>query len=233
MKIKTEKEEYPLFECPECVLSRCDPLHEVLKVLIPPYITDSQRHDFMLDENTVKEIKSHETIGVEVRCIRLEEKSHEQTWPHSGELILNQYKYLEFKPLQQNSSLKKRKDEKFFSRDIRAGMNHFWLKFNPKSDPRNPRAEETYVVGVYLVRKLSNEDLIKKICTENRRNLDECKKRIIEDFENSPLDIDKIAYPLTCVLDMQPLKTPAKGLHCKHSNCFSLENFVSVWQKNS
>ncbi len=41
MKIKTEKEEYPLFECPECVLSRSDPLHEVLKVLIPPYITDS------------------------------------------------------------------------------------------------------------------------------------------------------------------------------------------------
>ena len=32
---------------------------------------------------------------------------------------------------------------------------------------------------------------------------------------------------------MQPLKTPAKGSHCKHVNCFSLENYINVWYKNN
>lgn len=233
MKLKTEKEDYPLFECPECVLSKCDPLHEVVRVLIPPYVVDSQRRDFMIDESVYKEIKNHESIGIEVRSIRLEDKSHEQTWPHSGELILNQYKYLEFKPLQQNSSLKKRKDEKFFSREVKCGINHFWLKYTPRSDPRNPRADETYIAAVYLIRKLSPEELIKKLISENKRSLEECKIRIKQDFESSTIDIDKLVYPLTCVLDMQLLKTPAKGAHCKHSNVFSLENFVAVWQKNN
>lgn len=233
MKVKNDKEDYPLFECPECVLSKSDPLHEIRRVLIAPFIADSNRHDFIIDESAASELKSKDNIGVEVRCIRLEEKSHEQTWPHMGELIINQYRYLEFKPLQQNSSLKKRKDEKFFTREPKAGMNHFWLKYVPKSDPRNSRAEETYVVGVYLVRKLTPEELVKKIINENKKSIEDCKKKIVEDFENSPIDIEKLSYPLTCVLDMQPLKTPAKGLHCKHSNCFSLENYISVWQKNN
>lgn len=177
MKVKSDKEDYPFFECPECVLSKCDPLHEIRRVLIAPYVADSARHDFIIDEQAAAEMKSKETIGVEVRCIRLEEKSHEITWPHMGELIMNQYRYLELKPLQQNSSLKKRKDEKFFTREPKAGMNHFWLKYVPKSDPRNSRAEETYVVGVYLVRKLTPDELIKKIISENKRQIEDCKKK--------------------------------------------------------
>lgn len=39
--------------------------------------------------------------------------SEEPTWPDIGELTLNGRRVFEFKPLQCNSSLKKRKDEKF------------------------------------------------------------------------------------------------------------------------
>jgi E3 SUMO-protein ligase PIAS1 len=55
------------------------------------------------------------TQAVEVRCIKLDGKANaeEPTWPDIGELQLNGRKVFEFQPLQVNSSLKKRKDEKF------------------------------------------------------------------------------------------------------------------------
>jgi hypothetical protein len=205
----------------------------VAKILVAPYVVDNRKKEFLIDEATFREFKSNPSYALEARCIRLEDKSHEQCWPHNGELILNQFKYLEFKPLQQNSSLKKRKDEKFVSTEINCGTNAFWLKFVRNSDPRNPRAEETYVAAVFLVKRLTCDELVKKIRLENRRPVEECKRRIQDDFTSSGVDIDKLVYPLTCVFDMQPLKTPAKGTHCKHSNCFSLENYVNVWQKNN
>ena len=233
MKLKSERETYPLFECPECVLSKCDPLHQVMRVLVPPYVVDNRKREFQIEESLSREIKQNGYLALEVRAIKLEDKSHEQCWPHNGELVLNQYKYLEFKPLQQNSSLKKRKDEKFVTSEVNPGVNSVWIKFVRGSDPRNPRADETYIAAVYLVRRLNCEELARKVKTENRRPIEECRKKISDDFDTSAVDIDKLVYPMTCVFDMQPLKTPAKGAHCKHPNCFSLENFVNVWQKNN
>ena len=63
-------------------------------------------------------IKNERTIGIEIRCIRIDGKDiktlYETTWPDLGEILINDKKLLELKPLQQNSSLKKRKDEKIF-----------------------------------------------------------------------------------------------------------------------
>lgn len=233
MKLPPEEEDYPLFECPDCVLMKCDPLHEVIKILVQPYIVDNLPKEFKIDDMIYREVKTNESLGVEVRTIRLENKTHEHCWPHQGELDLNGYRCLEFKPLQHNSSLKKRKDERFFTTDINTGANHIKLKYVKGTDPRNPYADETYMTAVYLVRKLSTEDLVQRIKTENRRSIEECKNLIVEEFKNSSVDIDRVISPLTCVFDMQPLKTPAKGLHCKHPTCFSLENYINLWQKNN
>jgi hypothetical protein len=55
---------------------------------------------------------------IEIRSIRLDAKYlYETTWVDHGELIINKTKVMEFKPLNSNSSLKKRKDEKFTTRD--------------------------------------------------------------------------------------------------------------------
>ena len=226
-------EKYPLFECPSCVLSKCDPLHEVQETLIPPFLLDNRDKSFSINQKTYSIILNNMNYAVEIRSIKLEDKNHEQCWPNSGELRLNYKKVLEFKPLQQNSSLKKRKDEKFFTNDIdfvKQGINH--IELYCKKDISNRKNEETYVAAVYFVKILTAEELVQKIKRESRREMDECIKMIKADFQNSVLDIDMLSYPLTCVFDMQLLKTPAKGSHCKHANCFSLENFISVWQKN-
>ena len=231
MKLNTT-EDYPLFECPQCVLWKCDPLHQVVKPLILPFLIDNTRKEFSINEEMFKMIKGKTNYCVEVRSIKLEDKNHEQCWPHTGELILNQQKQAEFKPLQQNSSLKKRKDEKFFTKEVHLGNNYLYLKMMKKETYLAKKIEETYVAAVFLVKKLTCDELIQTIKQSSRRSMDDCQRMISEDFQSSPLDINMVRHPLTCVFDMQLLKTPAKGAHCKHINCFSLENFVSVWQKN-
>ena len=47
-----------------------------------------------------------------MRSIRLDAKyMNEITWPDFCEILINQQRVAEFKPLKSNSSLKKRKDE--------------------------------------------------------------------------------------------------------------------------
>ncbi len=56
---------------------------------------------------------------------------YETSWPDLGEMEMNDHKLLEFKPLQNNSSLKKRKDEKYYLRDpklINLGPNFIVCK---------------------------------------------------------------------------------------------------------
>ena len=235
VKVKADTEDAKIYECFDCVLKRCDPLHEVLSTLKSPSVLNNSKLDFMLDTEYIRMANTNEAIGVEIRCIRLEEKNIEQTWPHQGELYVNSRRELEFKPLQQNSSLKKRKDEKLFTRNVVPGLNSLFIKFAPKNDGqkgKNPETE-TYVAGIYVVKKLQPNELIDKLKQNCKRGTEECKNKIVKQFGNSAIQIDKLSYGLSCVLDMQPLKTPAKGAHCKHVNCFSLENYVSVWYKNN
>lgn len=235
VKFNQKSDDVKIFECFVCVLKACDPLHEVLQTLSPPAVLNNKKIDFLLDKETFALIKGNENIGVEIRCIRLEEKSIEPTWPHQGELQLNGRRELEFRPLAANSALKKRKDEKLFSRNILSGLNNVVIRFSLRQDQpkgKGPQTE-TYVAGVYLVKKLQPKELITKVMQNNLRSIENCKKRIMDQFANEAIQIDKLSYTLFCVLDMQPLKTPAKGLHCKHVNCFSLENYINVWYKNN
>ena len=40
--------------------------------------------------------------------------------------------------------------------------------------------------------------------------------------------VDKVIVSLNDALDLQPIRTPAKGRFCAHIQCFSLENFISL-----
>ena len=236
MKIKNIKEYGAIFECPDCTLRRSDPLHEVIYTVLQPFVLNNDRSNFTMDNEQFMLIKNNENIGLEIRCIRLEDNSHEQCWPHTGELILNNSKQRDFKPLAANISLKKRRDEKFFTRDVFLGHNTCLIKYQPKIDSRfnvNKKDNETYFAAIYLVKKLTCDELINKVQKNCRRSFEDSKLNIKEHFKSSSLEIDKLQYGLSDIMDFQLIKTPAKGVHCKHVNCFSLENYIGIWQKNS
>ena len=183
MRIKSvSSEETRIFECPNCALKRCDPLHEILSVLHAPFCLDNNKQEFILDQSSYRKMESDRSVGVEVRCMRIEEKTHEQTWPHQGELLIDNKKFLEFKPLQQNSSLKKRKDEKLFTREITSGLHSFQIKYYPKSDFQKENTGETYYAAIYLVRKLTCEELIDQIKANNVQPIEKCKANVKDQF---------------------------------------------------
>lgn len=231
-KIKYGIEEAKIYECIDCLLKRSDPLHEILSVLKCPLKLNNTSIEVFIPKDMYQMILTNENIGLEIRCMRLEEKSIEPTWPYQGELHLNGRKEFELKPLASNSSLKKRRDEKYFTQRVNLGMNNLYIKYYPGQHSQKSPDTETYFIGIFVVKKLQPEELITKIKQNNKREIEDCKKRVIDQFKNSGIEIDKLGYALTCVLDMQPLQTPAKGKYCKHANCFSLENFVNVWHKN-
>ena len=83
-------------------------------------------------------MKNDKSIGIEIRSIRVDGKClYETSWPDLGEITINDKKHLDLKPLQNNSSLKKRKDEKIFVESImvKEGNNKITIReFHPSHD---------------------------------------------------------------------------------------------------
>ena len=66
-----------------------------------------------------------------MRSIRIDGKTlYETTWPDLGEISVNDKKFTDLKPLQTNSSLKKRKDDKIFidGHLIKEGINKITIR---------------------------------------------------------------------------------------------------------
>lgn len=70
--------------------------------------------EFSVPREIHTRLRDETDLYIEVRCIRIDgtKNIYETTWPDLGIMKLNNETILEFKPLQSNSSLKKRKDEK-------------------------------------------------------------------------------------------------------------------------
>ncbi|MCA9735977.1 hypothetical protein KC799_27820, partial [candidate division KSB1 bacterium] len=231
------------FECPYCVLGKNDPLSEISHVLLEPFIVvNGEQKQFIIDQMRLQQIKEDPSMGIEVRCLKLDYKYlNEQTWLDSGELYLNMRRVCEFKPLQMNSALKKRKDEKFFYREHLLVINSIKfqdIKPNYEQKP-NVRYDENaiYMAGVFLVRKLRAEELITKIQSTCVKDVLTCKSSIFNELENNSfvleeckISIDKVSLSLSDAFDKQTIKTPARTVFCTHLQCFSLENLVKVME---
>lgn len=88
------------------------------------------------------------------------------TWIDHGEMVLNDWKVMEFKPLQNNSSLVKRKDEKFFIHDTQylKSENIIQLKDASKRlDNHRYHDKSIYIMGVYIVEKQNRKKLVESL----------------------------------------------------------------------
>lgn len=90
-----------------------DPLHQVKAIILEEIVNFKQTNMFNRNlrvDSFVHEIKEENQM-IEVRSIRLDgHSSYEISWPDFG-AIHSFDKHIDFKPLQYNSSIKKRKEE--------------------------------------------------------------------------------------------------------------------------
>lgn len=226
------------FECPSCLILSNDPLNDVIGILVEPSILISeQEYTFKLASDQQTKIQEDHNIGVEIRTIKCDgEHFYEQTWPDKCSIKLNNELIKEVKPLHQNSSLKKRKDEKIFSRkNIKMGSNSVWIQFENVQDGKNtkPKQDPKYVFVVVLVRRVSVEELSLRIRNMNTLSIEECKEFIKEKFlQNKDLEINEIKVNLIDNISFTTIKHPARGLFCDHVPCFSLDYFLLSMENN-
>jgi len=224
--------------CPRCVITTNDPLHKMMKIIIEPSIlVDSEIYSFNLAYDDYNTINKQKNIGIEIRSLKLDGKgNYEQTLPDSGTLRFNNSIVKEFKPLHQNSSLKKRKDEKFFSRhNIKLGNNHLKIQYENVKDGKNSErtSDPKYIFCVLLVKKLTVDELAEQIKHENVLSKEESISVIKEKFiTQGDLSISEIKVDLKCKITLTILEDPARGIHCTHIDCFNLRDFLKSMENN-
>lgn len=226
------------FECPSCIILNNDPLNDVIQILYDPSILISDyQYQFKVSVDQYAKMTEDVNIGLEVRSIKLDgEHFFEQTWPDRGAIKLNSKVVKEVKPLHQNSSLKKRRDEKLFNRqNVKVGFNSLSINYQNVVDGKNTKLKQDpkYVFAVVLVRKILVEELSMRIRNINRLSVEESKEFIKEKFlHNKDLEINEIKVNLIDNISFTHIKYPARGLYCDHVPCFSLDYFLLSMENN-
>jgi hypothetical protein len=226
------------FECPRCIILNNDPLNEVVNILYEPSILKSNKNfTFKLSYEDYTMMSKNPKIGVEIRTLKLNGKYfYQQTWPDKCSLRVNGKIVKEVEPLNQNSSLKKRRDQKLFNRFMsRVGTNTLNISFKNIKDGKNTKVDYDphYVFCILLVRKRSVDELSKKIRLEKSMTVEEGKQFIIDKFtEQKDVEISEIKADLLCKITYTFVKNPARGEFCTHLDCFNLDFFLKSMEQN-
>ena len=226
------------FECPSCIILNNDPLNDVIQILFDPSILISEmEYLFKLTSEHFSKITEDVNIGIELRSIKMDgEHFFEQTWPDKCSIKINSKLIKEVKPLHQNSSLKKRRDEKLFNRqNVKLGPNNISMSYQNVQDGKNTKLKQDpkYIFTIVLVRKISVEELSQRIRNINRLTVEESKEFIKEKFlANKDLEINEIKVNLIDNISFTHIKHPARGLYCDHVPCFSLDFFLQSMENN-
>ena len=132
-------------------------------------------------------MKNDKTIVIEFRSIRVDLKYlYDYTWPDLGEISVNDKKIMDLKPLQNNSSLKRRKDDKITLTltTLKEGINKIAVKeYIPSHDQKqNHRIDSgmVHLQAIYLVRRLTSEQFLGIYLKEqsNYVPVEQCKELI-------------------------------------------------------
>ena len=226
------------FVCPRCIILNNDPLNNVEQILYEPSILQSKKvYNFKIDFESYSKISSKASYGVEIRTLKLDgEHFYEQTWPDKCSIWLNGKVLKEIDPLNQNSSLKKRRDQKIFNRYmVKNGTNTLSISYKNVKDGKNTKVDfdPLYVFCILLVKKLTVEELSASIVEKNTMTTEESKQFVRSRFsEQGDLRISEIKADLLCKISFTYVKNPVRGVNCTHLDCFSLDYFLKTMEQS-
>ncbi|VVC45511.1 PINIT domain,Zinc finger, RING/FYVE/PHD-type,Zinc finger, MIZ-type [Cinara cedri] len=108
-----------------------------------------------------------------------------------------------------------------FLKDDISAWNHIQMQFI--ADPNE------YLFGIYLVEKVTPDELVEKL---KEKPLRECKitKDLIKKSMESDIDMEVISMFATLQdpLSKMRMKLPARGVHCIHLQCFDALQFLQM-----
>ena len=227
------------FECTACTILTNDPLNEVLEVLLEPSVLENCfTYRFKLKIDEFEKLNSNDNLDIEVRCIKMDgQHFFEQSWPDRAEIKVNELKVKDVSPLLQNSSLKKRKDEKLVITNPKMGTNTICFNYENVKDGKNSKVDRDpmYIFTVVLIQKLTVTELSENIIQNKTISISSSKSQIRTRFQSSrDVKISEMKADLDCKISFtMPMVHPAKGENCTHLNCFSLNYFLKSMKSNA
>ncbi|CAB0012648.1 unnamed protein product [Nesidiocoris tenuis] len=90
-----------------------------------------------------------------------------------------------------------------------------------------------YVVGVWLVNRLTSSDLLERLRTKGARHADSTRHIIKEKLneDNDDIATTSLRVSLICPLGKMRMMTPARPLTCTHLQCFDAAIFLQMNEK--
>lgn len=129
-------------------------------------------------------LKDQSDLKLEIRCIRIDgsKNINETTWPDFGLIRINDEPILDLKPLSFNSSLKKRKDEKYTFKgvsNLEQGMNKLSIiEYAPNVQEKQSLKitdNTVHCVSIFVIRQYKVDELVERIKRNYIRPINECK----------------------------------------------------------
>ena len=94
------------------------------------------------------------------------------------------------------------------------------------------RDPDFYSIGIFLVERQSTRKIVKSQVT-NKLSYEEGLWFVMNSFKQTEgVEDDVMTISLKCPYTMTFMRTPCRGIHCQHTQCFDMESFVEM-QKSS
>ncbi|XP_037879999.1 uncharacterized protein LOC119631667 [Glossina fuscipes] len=220
----------PMDEGPSVILKRIDFSRQL----------HSSKRKFHLGPGQYKMLMSRSDLEIQLKCLRVERNKIDVAWPQSVSICVNDTplgnEYLE--------CTQRDKASFYFKSLCHLGDNTLKFKFSPNAFK--------FAFGVQIVKRVSLEQAVQRLREFSLRPLARSVSLIKKNFTKGIYDqnviIDspnacigdcsitiqskRIKVSLICRLLGSKIQTPARGVTCKHLQCFDLATYLRANYKD-
>ncbi|CAD8151494.1 unnamed protein product [Paramecium pentaurelia] len=218
--------------CTQCLLVSINPFQKIITKLAYTEYRCSGKENAKTSQTF--NIDTSTNCNLEIRCVALNKQGlYDLTFPMSCTLLINGATIKEIRPLQEKSSLKKRRDTSIYIniKDL-IRQNNFSKKFVfsiiehlADQQYRKDTIGSIYCFGLFLVEPLNVIQTIDKF-----KQLD-IQPKIKSDQNKKEIQVAKTIISLYCQFTLELIQIPAKGEFCQHEQCFCLCSFLEMMIK--
>ncbi|CAD8148160.1 unnamed protein product [Paramecium pentaurelia] len=219
--------------CTQCLLVSINPFQKIITKLAFTEYRCCGKENAKTIQNFTIDNTSYD-CNLEIRCVSLNKQGlYDLTFPMSCTLLINGITIKEIRPLQEKSSLKKRRDSSIYInlKDL-LKQNNFNKKFAfsiiehiPDQTYRKETIGAIYCFGLFLVEPLN---VIKTIEQFKQRDI---QPKIKADQSKKEIQVAKTIISLYCQFTLELIQIPAKGEFCQHEQCFCLRSYLEMMIK--
>ncbi|TDH67543.1 hypothetical protein CCR75_006926 [Bremia lactucae] len=235
------------WHCEKCRSTTYDPFYRVQKTVLDPnfvrfakpvssfrveyYITDNDLNDMYAKRDPKPGLMTPGSLELQLRCFAIKEDlASGHCWPASTQLSVNGFGV----PITQRAPPGHANPSKVL-RELPANIFQYSRVGRNVVDIRTSGNPSVFAVMVQIVEVRDINDLVDEVqMASNNWSYESAKQEVIKSFGSEDED-DVVAYvtmlSVRCPLGLCVINLPARGLHCKHLQCFDLRTFLLFSKK--